>query len=80
MEGENSMDKNSLRNILIELRGATNWTQKEFAEYFNIPRRTLQDWEIGERRMPEYLLHLMVYKLENEHVVENFSNKFTNRE
>jgi DNA-binding transcriptional regulator YiaG len=80
MEGEKHMDKNSLRNILVELRGATNWTQKEFAEYFDIPRRTLEDWEIGARGMPEYLLRLMVYKLENENVVENFSNKFIKSE
>jgi len=28
-----------------ELRAQTRMTQKEFAEYFNIPIRTLQDWE-----------------------------------
>lgn len=67
------MDKKDLRDILIQVRGATNWTQKEFAEYFYVPRRTLQEWELGNRKMPEYLLRLMVYKLENEKIIKNFS-------
>lgn len=70
------MDKKDLRDILIQVRGATNWTQKEFAEYFYIPRRTLQEWELGNRKMPEYLLRLMVYKLENEKIIKNFSKMF----
>lgn len=70
------MDKKDLRDILIQVRGATNWTQKEFAEYFYVPRRTLQEWELGNRKMPEYLLRLMVYKLENEKIVKNFSKMF----
>ena len=40
------MEKKDLRNILVELRGATGWSQKSFAEYFYIPRRTLQEWEL----------------------------------
>lgn len=71
------MDKNDLRNILLQVRGATDWSQKEFAEYFYIPRRTLQEWEIGNRRMPEYLLRLIIYKLENEKIVSDFSELFT---
>lgn len=70
------MDKKSLQDILIQLRGATNWSQKEFAEYFNIPRRTLQEWEYGNRKMPEYLLQLMVYKLKKEKIVTNFPDIF----
>lgn len=70
------MDKHGLRNILIQLRGATKWSQKYFAEYFYIPRRTLQEWEYGKRKMPEYLLRLMVYKLEQEHIVSEFSKMF----
>lgn len=70
------MDKDRLRDILIQLRGATDWSQKEFASYFYIPRRTLQEWELGNRRMPEYLLRLMVYKLEKEEIVSGFLGRF----
>ncbi len=70
------MDKNSLRVMLIQIRNETGWTQKHFAEFFYIPRRTLQEWEYGKRGMAEYLLRLMVYKLEHEDIIHNFSERF----
>ena len=33
---------------------------------FGIPYRTVQDWHLGNRPMPEYILRLMVYKVETE--------------
>jgi DNA-binding transcriptional regulator YiaG len=54
------------REILIKAQKATGMTQKAFAEYFGIPVRTLQDWIAGKRKMPDYLLRLMIYKLEVE--------------
>ena len=57
-----------LKHRLIELRSCTGMNRREFAEYFEIPYRTVQEWELGNRKMPEYLLRLMVYKIriENE--------------
>ncbi|WP_330392100.1 hypothetical protein [Acetitomaculum ruminis] len=40
--------------------------RKEFCEYFEIPYRTVTDWELGNRKMPLYLLNLMSYKVEKE--------------
>ena len=54
------------RDYLIELRDSTGMTRREFCEYFEIPYRTLQDWELGNRKMPEYLLRLMEYKIKME--------------
>lgn len=48
------------------LREATGMNQTEFAAYFNIPRRTVQNWELNTRQCPAYLLELMQYKLEHE--------------
>ena len=62
-QGEETMDS---RDYLIELRNSTGMTRKEFCEYFEIPYRTLQDWELGNRKMPEYLLRLMAYKIKME--------------
>lgn len=59
------------RDYLIELRNSTGLTRKEFCEYFEIPYRTLQDWELGNRKMPEYLLRLMEYKIK----MEDLANK-----
>lgn len=55
-----------LREELIELRKSTGMNKKQFSEYFGIPYRTYQDWELGNRRVPEYLLRLMAYKIEME--------------
>ena len=54
-----------------ELREQSGMSQAEFAEYFNIPKRTIQNWEwegVNKqgRKCPEYLLKLMKYKLDNE--------------
>ena len=42
--------------------------RREFAEYFCIPYRTVQEWELAHRNMPDYLLRLMLYseKLRSE--------------
>ena len=55
-----------MKDKLIELRMQTGMNRKEFAEYFGIPYRTMQDWELGNRKMPDYLLRLMMYKVEME--------------
>lgn len=52
-----------LREELIKLRESTNMNRKQFSEYFDIPYRTMQDWELGNRSMPEYLYRLMAYKV-----------------
>lgn len=49
-----------------ELRSKYGMTQREFAEYFGIPKRTIENWEGGKRQCPQYLLSLMEYKLEKE--------------
>lgn len=51
---------------LLELRYSTGMNRREFAEYFEIPYRTVQEWELGNRKMPEYLLRLMAYKVRIE--------------
>ena len=55
-----------LREELITLRKSTGMNKRKFSEYFGIPYRTFQDWELGNRKMPEYLLRLMAYKVEIE--------------
>ena len=54
-----------------DLRLRSNMSRPEFAEYFGIPYRTVQSWELhGEspegRKCPDYLLKLMEYKLHKE--------------
>lgn len=49
-----------------DLRISSRMTQKQFAEYFNIPVRTIEDWEAGRRKPPEYVVELIKYKLKKE--------------
>ncbi len=55
-----------IKDRLIEIRKETGMNRREFAEYFGIPYRTVQDWELGNRQMPEYLLRLIAYKVRME--------------
>ena len=52
------------------LRKQTKMTQQQFSEYFNIPKRTIEDWESEKRTPPEYVVCLIKYKLKNERLIE----------
>lgn len=56
-------------NAVKALRNRAGMTQREFAEYFGIPRRTLEDWERDIGHCSDYLLSLMEYKLVNEGII-----------
>ena len=57
------------RDYLLTLRKSTGMNRKEFCEYFEIPYRTMTDWELGNRTMPDYLLSLMSYKIKMENLI-----------
>ena len=59
-----------MKEQLIEIRQRTGMNRREFAEYFNIPYRTVQDWELGNRQMPDYLFRLMEYKIRMEKLMK----------
>lgn len=53
-----------------ELRTKTGMSQSKFAECFGIPIITLQNWEQGKRKCPQYLFDLMKYKLKKEKLIK----------
>lgn len=55
-----------IKLTIKEIRTKASMTQKEFAEYFNIPHRTIQNWETGHRNPPDYVVELVKYKAEKE--------------
>ena len=59
------------REELRKLRESTGMKRKEFCEYFEIPYMTETDWELGNRRVPLYLLRLMEYKIQMEKLFDN---------
>ena len=54
-----------------KIRESTGMNRKELCEYFEMPYMTETDWELGNRRVPQYLLRLMAYKIE----IEKLANK-----
>ena len=48
------------------VRNMTGLNRKEFAEWLDIPYRTMQDWELGTSQVPEYVLRLVAYKVLTE--------------
>lgn len=58
------------------IRKETGLNRKEFAEYFGIPLRTIEDWEAARRRPPEYVVRLLAYRVQlaNLQTNDNRSN------
>ena len=49
-----------------EIRKSTGLSQGKFSEALNIPVRTLQKWEIGERSCPDYVVELIAYRVQHD--------------
>ncbi len=49
------------KNRVRLLRERTGLNRKEFSERFEIPYRTVTDWELGNRHAPEYVIRLLEY-------------------
>ena len=52
------------------LREQTGMTRKDFSIHIGIPLRTIEDWEAGRRRPPEYIPRLIEYQLKYEELIE----------
>lgn len=59
-------------SIVKKARKATGLSQSEFAGYLEIPVRTLQQWEQGRRNLPDYVLKLILFKLETDGLTRDF--------
>lgn len=46
-------------NKIKQLRECTGLSQSKFASLFGIPIKTIQNWEIGKRKPPEYIVRMM---------------------
>lgn len=50
-----------------EMRRVLGDTQRQFAERYKIPLRTLQDWESGKRNCPSYMELLLERAVERDY-------------
>lgn len=46
-------------NQIRRLRAYLEMTQEQFAKKYDIPVRTLQQWESGRRNPPDYVVNLL---------------------
>lgn len=53
-----------------ELRESTGMNRKEFCDYFQIPYRTVTEWERDNRHAPEYVLRLLEYYIRAEKLMK----------
>lgn len=51
---------------IYEMRTAFGDTQNEFAKRYNIPFRTIQNWETGVRKPPEYVVALLESRIQSD--------------
>lgn len=54
-----------------ELRESTGMNRREFCDYFQIPYRTVTEWERNNRHAPEYVVRLLEYYIR----IENLAKK-----
>ena len=53
-------------NRIKEMRSKMNLTQSDFGKTcFNIPLRTIQNWETNKSKCPEYVVELIEFFLKN---------------
>ena len=52
-----------------KLREQTGMSRKNFSIHIGIPLRTIEDWEAGRRRPPEYIPRLIEYQLKYEELI-----------
>ena len=58
-----------------ELRESTGMNRKEFCDYFQIPYRTVTEWERDNRHAPEYVVRLLEYYIRMEKMVNRKENE-----
>ena len=53
-----------------KIREQTGLSRKDFSIHIGIPLRTIEDWEAGRRKPPEYIPRLIEYQLKYEELIE----------
>ena len=59
MEKKRKLEKQI--NKLKKIREDLGLNRTEFSHYVGIPLRSLEEWEAGRRKMPDYVLRLIAY-------------------
>lgn len=66
------MSSDSLENQISELkriRIMTGLNRTQFCKNYGIPLRSMEQWEAGQRKMPDYVLRLLKYMILSEKIL-----------
>ncbi|MGN0157821.1 MAG: helix-turn-helix domain-containing protein [Brotaphodocola sp.] len=58
-----------LAEKIRKIREQTGLSRKDFSIHIGIPLRTIEDWEAGRRRPPEYIPRLIEYQIKYEELI-----------
>ena len=64
------MSGESFQNRIKELRESTGLNRKEFCEQFDIPYRTVTEWELGHRNAPPYVFRFLEYYIRMQELMK----------
>ena len=64
--GNDVTERNKVADLFKAVREQSGMNRKDFSDWLGIPYRTMQEWELGRRVMPDYVLRLIAYKVANE--------------
>lgn len=67
MENKENIEKQI--RTLKGIREMLDMSRTEFSKYMEIPLRTLEEWEAGRRKMPDYVLRLIAYYVKMQQVL-----------
>ncbi len=65
-EDKKAKERRMMAYAFKMIREESGMNRKDFSEWLGIPYRTMQEWELGRRAMPQYVLDLIEYKVKNE--------------
>ncbi len=66
------MEEKTRKIDIKDLREQYGLSRTQFCALLHIPYRTVQDWEAGKRKMPDYVFELIEYKLSKE--IKGYNN------
>lgn len=53
-------------NPIRAIRSGTGLSQVAFGAALHIPRRTIEEWEAGNRSCPPYVIDLIAYRVQHD--------------
>ncbi len=67
---QEKIDSKMVYDNIKDLRMASKMTQQGFGDYFGVPIRTVQSWELGERECKSFIIELMEFKLRKNGLIK----------